>query len=440
MKVRVNHAANARYGLSNRYATGYVYVAVLFTTLIVMATVTAALSISTATLKGEADRGNRGDSLRLAEAEIQRLAALMRSSTSWRSDNTSGTFTNWYTISVDGAAASTGSQVRARYVDADGDLADDLTDSVALTVHARAGSGETALTVELESDPAPLGLLDYSVTVANDIEFISGTLDCEWPVQVAANCLASSWGILTTPRLEIGGTKAVLVTLRGDQTAASLVLPMQDVVARYVSIGTELSLAALPVSGSDLQIQDIVLSPTINPFGENAANGVYWLDAGGKKVVISNCRLDATLAIKNASAVEINGAVTWSYPNKADIILATSARIEIKNFESHLDESVRNVNFNPTISPYRGKSNTTTTDVYPAELRGLIYTSDDVRFKNADNPPVRLTGAIICGDLKVEGYLTVKQLGEVLSDPPLGLQDSIPMRFVRGSFRRVPSP
>lgn len=414
----------------------------LFTTLLVMVSVTAALTISTSNLRGETNRSSRGRALRLAESEIHRQAAIMRASSSWRSTATNNVFSGWHAISTNGDTETGDSLVRHRLNDRDGLLADDPTDSVELTVHARVEGTEAAVTVQLEPDPAPLDLLEYSVTASDDIHFESGgTLCCERPVQVADDCKTNSWGILTTPQLACSGN--IQMVLRGDLIDASVTLPSRNVVSEYVALGTELPFASIPQSGGgDLLIQDQLLSPTSNPFGAADPAGIYWLDAGGHDVILSHCRFDATLSIRNADQVEITGGIVWNYPTTADVILATDAPILFTDVEETLDEAARGINFNPTSSPYRqSESNNTATDVYPTELRGVVYTTGNVRLDPLiSNAKLHITGALVGRDLRIDGYLNVTHLDELLRTPPPGLSDPTPMRFVRGTFRRIPAP
>ena len=434
------HPSTARQ-LAGRLRGGFLYVAVLFTTLIVMASVTAALSISTANLRSESDRAHQSAALRLAESEIHRLAALINADSSWRASSANNVFSNWSSRTVDGSQADPASQVRYRLMDRDGDLADEPFDPVQLTVHAKVGSSEAALTVEMESDPTPFDMLDHSVTATDDLQFESGgALTCERTVQVADDCKTNSWGILTTPQLQCSGM--VQMALRGGQAPASVSLPSFDVLEQYIAAGTRISTIGIPRSGSDLVIQDRLLTATDNPFGALDASGIYWLDAGGSKVVISHCRLKATLAIRNASEVEISGGIVWDYPTKADVILAADSPIVFRDVEGELSEPDRNVNFNPTSSAFRGTlSNGNTNDVYLSGLRGLLYSTDDLRVGPlVQNSHLRIAGSVIARDIWIEGFVVVTSLDEILTDPPLGLRDPLPMRFVRGSLRRIPAP
>jgi hypothetical protein len=427
--------------------TGFLYVAVLFITLIVMATVAAGLSISTSSLRGDTDRSSRLEALRLAESEIHRQAALMKTSSSWRTAATNNVFSSWQSISVDGVPM-TSIQVRHRIFDSDGDLADDPTDPVELTVHAKIGRSEAAVGVRLESNPVPLDLLQYSVTTNRHLRFDTwsgGVLTCERPVQVSRNCLGNSSGVITTPRLECDGN--VKITLRGDLADDSVTLPSQDVFSYYVALGTEIPREAIPQTGDGngnltLEIKDRLISPTANPFGDTDPAGIYWIDADNRTVSISHCRIEATLVILDAAGVEVKEGITWNYPNSADVILAADSDISLKHLDTPLDEADRGVNFNPPSSPYRQTlANSTTNDVYPPELRGIIYSTHNLELVHTHNNWAHLTGLIVCKNLWVDNaWLTITHLDELLSNPPPPFADPTSMRFVRGTYRRVPSP
>jgi hypothetical protein len=420
---------------------GYVYLAVLFTSLIVVATVAAALSISTLNLRSESDRSGRMTALRHAESELHRIAAGMRTSELWRGGSTHAVFSDWYGITADGVGVAGSPLFRHRFSDSDGQLDDNVADSVELTVHVRVDGSDAAITATLEADPVPYDFLQYSVTATDDIRFESNAaLSCERPVQVVDDCWTTSWGILTTPRLECGD--AVEITLRGDLASANVVMPSRDVLNDFVTAGTEISSASLPDTNGYLTMEDIVLSPTINPFGGVDAAGIYWLDAGGGAVRISHCRLDATLAIRNAAIIEVTGGINWSYPLTPGAILVSDSDIRFEAVEETLDEVDRAINFNPIASPHRlNMANSDTTDVYPTELRGVIYTTGHVRVNSLENDAtLRLTGAIACQKLRIWGHLSVTQLDELITDPAVGLSDPTPMRFVRGTQRRIPSP
>jgi hypothetical protein len=159
-------------------------------------------------------------------------------------------------------------------------------------------------------------------------------------------------------------------------------------------------------------------------------------------VRIAHCRLSATLAIRNAAVIEVGGGIHWDAPLTPGAILVSDSDIHFQGVEATLNENDRGVNFNPVGAPFRGTlENTNTTDVYPTQLRGVIYTLGRLRFEPLnDGGTLRLTGAIACDDLRIEGSLAVSQWDELISTPVHGLSDPTPMRFVRGTQRRIPAP
>ena len=413
----------------------------LFTSLVVMTVATAAFSISTSTLRSENDRTNQDAALWLAESEMQRQLAMMKGSGSWRNNHTNDTFVDWHPLTLDGINVGDDSLVRHKFNDSDGDLGDDTFDPVRLTVHAKTGTSHAAVSVELEPDPIPMDLLRYAITAGDDIQIeMNDSVVTERPVQVSDNARGNPDGLLTTPELQCNGR--VEMSVRGERQPAAVTMPPHDVVARYISLGTEIPAASIPRSGSDLVIENRLLTKNDNPFGPLDKTGVYWIDAGGARVTIKDCRLEATLAITNATQVRIRSGVVWRYPNKADVILATNTTLTLTNIEPTLDENLPGVNFNPPSSPYRGtQSNLTNDDVYPTELTGILYTSGNIRINSrTDDRTMQITGSVIGRDLRLRGPLAVHSLDEVLAFPPPGLSDPTAMRLIRGSFRRIPPP
>jgi hypothetical protein len=246
--------------------------------------------------------------------------------------------------------------------------------------------------------------------------------------------------VLTASRLECGGK--LEVTLRGDLESADLQMPTHDVVDKYVRVGTQIGNASLPVQGGRYVIEDIVLTANSNPYGTPDSAGIYWIDANFQPIRISNCRIEATLAVKNAASIELSGGLVWTYATDPEAILVTDNDITFRDLEPALDEPVRGTNFNPPLTPYRRTfANTSATDVFPTELRGVIFTTRDITFQPTVNDDLlALTGAVICKDLTVQGDVVIRQLSEVMDAPPLGLINPVPLQFVRGTFRRVPTP
>lgn len=432
---RLGRGTNKR----SRQRGGYLYVAVLFTTLIVAGSIATAISLDTTRLKTENSQTDRGFAIRLAEAELHRVAIQLSSDSNWRDNHTHGlvsSWQNWGTVAGDNTAA-----VRYQLNDADGNLADDAFDLTTVVAHARFGSAQAAVSVELENGFTPLDVLRYGVTSFDDIQFVGGaSLVSERPVQVFDDCKTSSSGIIITPTLEC--SNVIQVPVRGDIAASAVAVPSFNVVSRYTAIGTEIQRSSLPWRDGSPTIQHTVLSSTQNPYGSADTNGIYWINALGSQITLRDCRIKGTLAVFNASKVQITGAVHWEPPVEGGAILVTHSFMEFSATEPVLSEPILGVNFNPPETPYRETdSNSGTADEFPFQLKGILFTTNDIRvLPTTDGEPLELTGLLIGSDITLFHSLCVHSLDEVLTNVPIGFVDPVPMRFRSGTFHRVPLP
>ena len=139
-----------------RAKTGFLYISVLVTSLIVVATATTAFSISSYRIRSQQSQTDALAALRAAEAEAHRMASrLSTADLSWRTDTLSGVIGTWR--AGDGAA-----MLASRLVDADADLADDAADLVELTCFATVGNARRGVTCTLQPVIKPLPILDYA--------------------------------------------------------------------------------------------------------------------------------------------------------------------------------------------------------------------------------------------------------------------------------------
>ncbi|WP_145421308.1 hypothetical protein [Planctomycetes bacterium K23_9] len=421
----------------------------LFTSLIIVAVVTASLSLSTSSTRSELDRINRQSALRLAESELHRIATVLSTDDQWRDSHSNSVYSDWLSLATLSGSTDTGvvssdrgnARVRYQLFDVDGDLANDAQDEVVVTAHARVGRSHVAVTATLQNAYPPLPILDYSVTTTDDLEIDSpGTLSTNGIVQVADDCKTGTVGVLVAPELQCSGLN--LLSVRGDIASADVQLPSHDVVDVYAQAATTIPTNAIPQNAGVLQLQDILLSSNTNPYGAVDATGLYRINAQGNVLRISHCRIDATLVVEDCPRIDLSGGLTWSFPQQADAILVTDGTIRLQNVEPVLDESARGINFNPASTPYRGtSSNSNQTDSFPSELRGIIYAQNHIECDAlTDNSRLNITGALICRDLRIYGNVSITSLPELIDWPPVAFADWRPKRFVRGSFRRVATP
>jgi hypothetical protein len=181
-------------------------------------------------------------------------------------------------------------------------------------------------------------------------------------------------------------------------------------------------------SATGRTIYRTVLGPGVNPFGGTTnSQGLYWINCGGTKVVISNARIKGTLLLVNPGTGSTigPGPVHWSpavagYPALlVDADVASTADITIATGNHALGETENCINFNPSgASSDLFGQDTDEFDIYPSEIQGLVVVRDDLTFQN--NALVR--GQVITGDdvRATSGGLEVVYRPDALFNPPPG--------------------
>jgi Carbohydrate binding domain len=170
-----------------------------------------------------------------------------------------------------------------------------------------------------------------------------------------------------------------------------------------------------------------VLSPTLNPFGgQTNAEGIYWINCNGNKIIIERSRIVGTLLLINPGAGScITGPINWSpavpgYPALlVDADNPDNADFAINATNGILSEKDNGVNYNPVGAPHdEFGQDADTNDIYRSVIRGLIAVLDDLTFQNRS----LVRGQIIVGDdlTSSSGELEVENLPDSLLNPPPG--------------------
>jgi hypothetical protein len=168
------------------------------------------------------------------------------------------------------------------------------------------------------------------------------------------------------------------------------------------------------------------------------AQGIYWIDCGGNRLVISRSRILGTLLVINPgpNSCVASGPISWSpavpgYPALlVDADNAVEADFGIYATNRVLSETENGVDYN--------LDGTTGNYIYPSEIRGLIAIRDDLTYSN--RPLIR--GQILVGDdiKDSSGELEVEFLPDSLLNPPPGFL--APYSYLRrpASARKVVLP
>ena len=233
--------------------------------------------------------------------------------------------------------------------------------------------------------------------------FVSSTFDVSWS------------GRLTRSEFQIGTTK----NSNYHFDSASVKDAERDVGTRY--------------------IENVRLGYSNNPFGTKAvsSNGMYVINAPEEKLVIRNCRINATLAIQDSAGVELRGAISWEPFGRNFPALISKEAINDLTAVSSLSESSIGVNLNPTDTPYLGSADTDVSDTYPTVLSGAIVSFRDISLDGV----ALLTGPVISNQKLVvkSSNLTINFPSDMLMNPPPSFYEDPPkMRLNYSSIQSTP--
>ncbi len=414
--------------------SGFLYLSVLFTSLIVIATAAAAFSISTNRLRSEQTEVDASRAMRAAESETHRIASIISTADlSWRSNEANGT--------LSARRAGDGNAVlRYSLADSDGNLADDPSDPVDITCIAAVGNANRSIACTLTPVVKPLSLLSNAMISAGSIQFATGaTFACSGTVESGSSVIVAAGATVSASSWK--ATAAVAPLARGEHVVTGRIvsIPASTITSNYIALGTQIPVASLPFESGARRLRRVVITSSLNPYSSPDSDGVYWIDAAGAALVISECRIDATLVVINCSQVTITSANLWKPPIEGGAAILTTAAIRIDGTVKVLREWTAAVNCNPVLAPWRGIGDVDMSDRYTSSLEGIVYTPGlfDWTATNAANG-MMVRGTIVCGSAVISGPMFMDDDRSSELKPPLGFRSYDSMRFVRGSWRSLP--
>lgn len=324
--------------------------------------------------------------------------------------------------------------------ESDADLANDPSQPVRTTAVARVGTSTRALSARL----IPVGNLGLDCLRASVVA--GGTLSVTGSTSISAGLLMCGTTLSNAAQLTAdieakSVTSTGFINGRVTTDVQAQTLPTDSVWDTYAARATVIS-----YTNSSETIDRKLLSPASNPFGIANPAGIYRIDVpANKTLVLSRSRLQATLLVKLGAkaTIALNEEVNWEPPSATQPILIIAGNmnsgVTLNLSAAALSESGHSINLNPPGSPYAGLSNTTSTDTYPSQLRGLIHvvgSSTSVSLQGS----TRLTGCLIAaGDVSVSGTPTMATLPALLTTPPVGYTKAtgIIMQIEPGSYQWV---
>lgn len=326
--------------------------------------------------------------------------------------------------------------------DSDGQL-DDADTELRLKGVGRFGDVVQVFSVKLVAVDDPLTCLQVAACSDGETDLqTNSTLATNQTLHT--NASIQSAGTVNSDVDAVGGIQGSGYNGTNTTPVQSRTVPAVSALDYYVTNGTTILFSDLQKGPQQSrQINRVVLSPAINPFGSGQTNaqGIYVIDCGGGKVWIQMARIVGTLVLLNAgegskifNSVHMQSAVA-GYPT-----LLVQGSIEFNYTQTALSESRIGRNFNPPGTPYQGVEDSDQDDSYPSTIEGLLYVSADVVVQG--DPTV--TGVLVAGrmiDLRTSSSLTVNYDSRYLANPPPGFSNaSSSVKRISGTWRREAAP
>jgi len=404
------------------------YLAVLGVAMIV--TIIGLSGLAAARLQGRASRHviEAAEARLCAEAGVDLVAYVMQQDSAWRTTKSSG---QWWA----GRAIGDGTVTVSVTDPLDGNLANREYDPVLVRCTGVRGNAQHILEVTLEPMGTPLPLLSTAIHTRGQLHITAGA-------QLrATGAPASTGGTLANEGTIVGSAECLIASPQGTVTgtltqgAAAKAVPASNVAARYAALGTVISPGGL--------MESMVLSPGLNPYGAENADGVYVVTADSD-LTIRNARIHGTLVvIAPGRTVRIRDSV-FMHPARADyptLIVDGTLALEI-TAGTPLSEGSMGVNYNPAGAPYMDQVDAVNDDSYPAEIQGLVHCKGQATVTASS----LVRGMMIVESSAVSNAVSVSGTCEVIHDPalvtnpPMGYTSAVGMRIKPGSWQQSVAP
>ena len=332
--------------------------------------------------------------------------------------------------------------------DIDGDLKNDDAQPVRLL--GSAVFGATKFRVSLLARPMPVSSLTSAVHAGAIVNNIGPDLTATRVVSANDRVINGSGANLNAD-VESVNPVSNSGTINGTITEGidPKELPAATVFDHYLANGTQISYGSLPVPATYALIEDVVLSPTQNPFGGGTnTEGIYVIDCQNQEIRVQNARIVGTLVLLNPDPISrIDGSVAWDTAVANYPALMVLGSMQITLLAADLIEQDRNVNFNPAGTPYPYPSGEIDDDfgpgdvgapydVYPSKIKGLVFVSNNLETLNAPS----FEGLVLVGNtFSPAGTVNVVYQATYVNNPPPGFL-STKIEAIAGSWKQEPGP
>jgi hypothetical protein len=368
-----------------------------------------------------------------AQSGIEYAIAVMNSSSTWRTDLTSG--------AVYGPLAIGAAKVGITLVDeADGDLSNDASQSVRVYAVATVGGATRTYSV-LTAPTSPVGydVLRCAVASAGSITVSDAAVVTFGPLSANTN-LSNSAQI--TSDVETGTLDSTGFILGYVQTG--LVAKNFPGVTGWNALAASATTISYAATGNTIDKE--VLTPGLNTISSTTnAGGVYAISVPASSTLrIRHSRLQATLLITLGvgSQLIVQDENLWDpgAPSQPALLVqgGASSSVTLGSSTNALSESAQDRNFNRAGAPYNGVTDGDTTDTYPNELHGLYHIISAIPVTISNN--LSVIGCVVAGgNVTISTAANLAATPALLSNPPTGYSDpsSSDIRIVPGAYQWV---
>lgn len=282
------------------------------------------------------------------------------------------------------------------------------------TLVATAAVGGATQLVELAVQntplpPEPMAVLSYAAVAGSELSIKDNKT-----VSVSGAPLATNKTLVLNKDSSVVGDAEAMSrsgtgTISGNATIPGTIKPMPG-----ASVITDYEAQATSIDTKHLH--NALLSPATNTVGAANPDGIYLIKNSGDNVVVHGIRLLGTLIVDTGGSgtVTIDNSVLMEAlsPDQPVLLVIGNLVIDIDStdWNKRLSESSSKVNFNPSGTPYEGRSDYDKYDRYPNTIRGLIHATGTVTFKDT---------AGVTGVLIAESGLAVDQDATLIHDPTI---------------------
>ncbi|MCC6428343.1 MAG: hypothetical protein IT435_16170 [Phycisphaerales bacterium] len=381
---------------------GSIYIIVLSTALTITVLTIGAIWVNRTDAVARIAQRDEAGARRLAYSAVELALANAQNTVYWRTSAAAPLFTD-LSLGEGRVSASVTDPV-------DGNLSNNLTDSIAITGTGFAGASRQMMKLTASVSDSYLTCLDGGIHAGGAMTIGSAIVRSATPIGANGNVTATGstvkadvYSAGTINGSTYSGAKSPGVTAK--------VMPPSDVFTQYAGIATTIPYNSL-ASG---RIRRCLLSAASNPYGGGTnSRGVYLVDCGNQPLQIFDCRIAATLIVTNCSSLEVTSSVNWTPSETGLPALLVSGSVRFNMLTLDLMEASFGVNFNPSGNPYLGVTDSDQVDRFPSIIHGLVYASGAIIIDQ------RLTaiGTIVAGGNVTIGDTAIVSMTRLVTGSP----------------------